>query len=72
MCEAFDPYYKWLGIPPDEQPAHHYRLLGIGLFESDCDVISNAADARMAQLRTYQQGQYAAEAVELRSVELTQ
>ncbi len=29
----FDPYHKWLGIPPDEQPANHYRLLGLELFE---------------------------------------
>ena len=65
MNETFDPYYKWLGIPPEEQPAHHYRLLGIGLFECDRDVICNAADARMTQLRAYQQGQRAAEAVEL-------
>ena len=65
MNEGFDPYHKWLGIPPEEQPAHHYRLLGIGLFENDRDVISNAADARMTQLRAYQQGQRAAEAVEL-------
>ena len=38
MSTLFDPYHKWLGIPPDQQPAHHYRLLGIGLFESDADV----------------------------------
>ena len=25
----FDPYHRWLGIPPEEQPADHYRLLGI-------------------------------------------
>ena len=35
----FDPYYRWLGIPPEEQPAHHYRLLGLTLFESDRAVI---------------------------------
>ena len=42
--DGFDPYRKWLGIPPQEQPPNHYRLLGIGLFESDFDVISNASD----------------------------
>ena len=31
MSAGFDPLYKWLGIPPDEQPPHHYRLLGIGI-----------------------------------------
>ena len=44
MAEAFDPYRKWLGIPVQDQPPNHYRLLGIELFEADPDVISNAAD----------------------------
>ena len=35
MSEAFDPYYRWLGIPPGEQPPDHYRLLGIERFEAD-------------------------------------
>jgi formylglycine-generating enzyme required for sulfatase activity len=53
---AFDPYYKWLGIASEEQPANSYRLLGVRLFEDDLDVISNAADQRMAHLRTFQTG----------------
>lgn len=53
-----DPYHLWLGIPPDEQPAHHYRLLGIRLFEGDADVIENAADQRMAHLRNFQSGKH--------------
>jgi hypothetical protein len=53
---AFDPYYKWLGIPPHEQPPDHYRLLGINRLESDLDVIDHAADGRMALLRTFQSG----------------
>ncbi len=36
---TFAPYHKWLGIPPADQPANHYRLLGLNLFESDPDVI---------------------------------
>jgi formylglycine-generating enzyme required for sulfatase activity len=55
----FDPYYKWLGIPPSEQPPNHYRLLGIALFESDPDVISNAADRQMIHVRTFQSGKRA-------------
>jgi len=54
----FDPYRKWLGIPPKEQPPNHYRLLGIGLFESDPDVISNAADRQMVHVRTFQSGRH--------------
>jgi len=40
----FDPYHKWLGIPPDEQPPDHYRLLAVRRFEDDPDVIAAAAD----------------------------
>jgi len=53
-----DPYYQWLGIPPGEQPPNHYRLLGIAVFESSSDVISNAADQRMGYVRTFQAGEY--------------
>jgi hypothetical protein len=56
----FDPYYKWLGIPPAEQPPNHYRLLGINLFEADPDVIQAAADQRMIHLRSFQTGQNSA------------
>jgi len=56
-ASAFDPYHKWLGIAPNEQPANHYRLLGINLFESDPDVISHAADRQMAHVRSFQTGQ---------------
>ncbi len=56
----FDPYRKWLGIPPEEQPADHYRLLGIARFESDPDVISNAADRQMVHVRSFQSGKFSA------------
>jgi phosphoribosylformylglycinamidine (FGAM) synthase PurS component len=56
MEPSFNPYRKWLGIPLEEQPPNHYRLLGIAVFEDDRDVISNAADRQMAHVRTYQTG----------------
>ncbi len=56
---SFDPYRKWLGIPAEDQPPNHYRLLGIGLFESDADVIANAADRQMVHIRSFQTGKYA-------------
>ena len=59
MGQTFDPYHKWLGIPPEEQPPNHYRLLAIKDLEADPDVIQAAADQRMAHLRTYQTGRYA-------------
>ena len=54
-----DPYHRWLGISPKDQPPNHYRLLGIDLFEADPEVIRDAAEQRMAHVRTYQLGQYA-------------
>jgi serine/threonine protein kinase len=60
MSAGFDPYHKWLGVPPADQPPHHYRLLGIALFESDSDVIEGAADRQMAHVRTFQSGQHSA------------
>jgi hypothetical protein len=59
MPEAFDPYHIWLGIPPEEQPANRYRLLGIRAFETNPDVIESAADRQMAYLRTLQSGKNA-------------
>ena len=56
VSATFDPYYKWLGIPKAEQPPNHYRLLGVNLFECDCEVIESAADQRMNYLRTFQYG----------------
>jgi formylglycine-generating enzyme required for sulfatase activity len=59
MAKAFDPYHVWLGIPPEEQPPNHYRLLGINLFEGDPEVIDNAADRQMVHLRSFQLSKYA-------------
>jgi len=56
MSDEFDPYYHWLGIPPKNQPADHYRLLGVERFETHPDVIESAADQRMAHLRSFQSG----------------
>ncbi len=54
----FDPYHKWLGIPPKDQPPHFYRLLGVELFEADDDTIANAVEARMMLVKTFQSGRY--------------
>ena len=56
---AFDPYHRWLGIPPEEQPADHYRLLGIPRFECDPEVIRDAATRQMGHVRTYHLGPHA-------------
>lgn len=59
-AESFDPYHRWLGIPPKDQPPDHYRLLGVERFESHPEVISDAADRQMAHLRNHQLGEHAA------------
>ncbi len=53
----FNAYHRWLGIPLAEQPPHHYRLLGMGLFEADAAVIEASADRQMAHVKTYKAGQ---------------
>ncbi|MBS0204556.1 MAG: hypothetical protein JSS49_16760 [Planctomycetes bacterium] len=58
----FDPYRKWLGIPPKDQPPNHYRLLGLELYENDLDVIEGAAERQMSFVRQYQSGEHAAAA----------
>ena len=60
MSGTFNGYHVWLGIPPNEQPPNHYRLLGIAAFETDLDVIEHAADRQMAHVRTFQSGRHGA------------
>lgn len=61
MSDGFDPYHVWLGIPPGEQPPHHYRLLAISLFEAAPEVIENAAERQMAHVRRAAHGKHADE-----------
>jgi hypothetical protein len=61
----FDPYHKWLAIPPGQRPPTHYQLLGISPTETDADVIEEAALQRTAHLRTYQIGPHAQECTRL-------
>ncbi len=65
MADSFDPYHIWLGIPPEDQPPDHYRLLGVKQFESNPDVLESAADQRMAHVRSFQTGKRAAESQKL-------
>ena len=65
MSEAFDAYYTWLGIPPEESAGgvpNHYRLLGLTPFESNPSVIDHAADRVLIHLRTLSSGPQGAEA----------
>ncbi|MDB5388413.1 MAG: hypothetical protein JWM11_4059 [Planctomycetaceae bacterium] len=65
MPAVFDPYHKWLGILPKDQPPHHYRLLGLEPFEDDVQVIETAANRQLGFLRGYQSGEYAAQCQQL-------
>ena len=65
MDSSFNPYLKWLGIPLKDQPPHHYRLLGVELFEGDAEVIERAADRQMTYIRSLQTGEHAAAAQNL-------
>ncbi len=56
--DTFDPYHKWLGISPKDQPPNHYKLLAIDRFEPDVDVIASAADKQMTHIRSYQVGKH--------------
>ncbi|MBN2476238.1 MAG: hypothetical protein JXB62_16620 [Pirellulales bacterium] len=58
MSDSFDPYHRWLGISPKDQPPNHYRLLGVDTFEDDPNVIESAADRQMAHVRTFQTGKH--------------
>ena len=56
MPDEFDPYQEWLGIEPHEHPVDHYRLLGIQQFETNPEVVHQAADERMTEIRLHQTG----------------
>jgi hypothetical protein len=58
----FDPYLIWLGIRDPRRPPHHYRLLGLELFEDDPEVIQNAADRQISYVRRFLVGEHAPEA----------
>lgn len=56
MTESFDPYHEWLGIPPSQQPADHYGLLGVPRLTASMDEIRSAAEQRMVYVRSFQTG----------------
>lgn len=58
----FDPLHQWFGIPADQQPPTHYRLLGLEPMESDASVIHAAADKQLAFLHQLTNGEHTAAA----------
>lgn len=65
MSQWFDPYAQWLGIPPEEQPPDHYRLLGLPRFEPSRQAIADAIQARVALLAEHRTGPLAEQAAKL-------
>jgi len=65
MPGKFDPYYRWLGIPPKEQPPNHYRLLGLDLFEADPALIDSFALRHTSFLREITDGPHLPDAQRL-------
>ncbi|TWT59486.1 J domain-containing protein [Rubinisphaera italica] len=51
----FEPFYKLLGIPADQQPPNYYQLLGISIDEDDLDVIRVASRQRRALIKSHSQ-----------------
>lgn len=58
MSAPFDPYHKWFGIPPAQQPPTYYRLLGVEVYEPDREVIDAAANQRTAYLQDLAGGEH--------------
>lgn len=58
----FDPYHRWLGIPPHEQPPTHFRLLGVSDREDDPEVIASAAKRQFQFVKAQSGGPHAADA----------
>jgi WD40 repeat protein len=61
----FDPYHRWLAIPPGQRPPTYYQLLGITPDETDNEVIEDAALRQTSHVRLYQTGPYASECTAL-------
>src|SRR5882724_6577958 len=65
MSDDFDPYQKWLGIPPQEQPPNYYRLLTLKPLEANLDAI-DATSAKLTEyLEARSKGKNAAHALRL-------
>lgn len=65
MAAAFDPYHKWLGIPPGCRPPTHYQLLAISPEERDRSVINAAVTRQSAYVRNFQVGEHGADAARI-------
>ncbi len=54
--KSFDPYHKWLGIRDCGSPPNYYRLLGLELWETDAEIIHDAAFRQLNHVRQFRVG----------------
>jgi len=59
---SFDPYHKWLGIPPGRRTPTYYQLLGLQPGEADATVIEAAAARQTSFVARFRGGPHDAEA----------
>jgi hypothetical protein len=59
MTTPFDPYHRWLAVPPGRRPPTFYQLLGVAPTEDDPEVIEEAALRQASHVRMYQTGPHA-------------
>lgn len=64
-ASSFDPYHKWLGIPPNQRPPTFYQLLGLSPSEQDLDVIHAAVIRQSTYVRNFQAGPHGLEATRI-------
>ncbi|HUY92090.1 MAG TPA: hypothetical protein VMV10_25335 [Pirellulales bacterium] len=65
MADAFDPYHRWLGIPPGVRPPTHYQLLAISPEEQDRAVINAAVTRQSVYVRNFQVGKHGSDAARI-------
>ncbi len=68
MLDLSTALHEWLAIPKDEQPADHYRLIGVRRFESDMNIVIACAEQRLRFLAQFDGTENAATAAELRQM----
>ena len=67
MDNSFDPYHQWLGIPKEDQPPNHYRLLGLDMFEENEQVIARVGERQIMHVDKFTSGEHHAVAQQILS-----
>jgi hypothetical protein len=49
MPAEFDPYHRWLGIRPEDQPVADYRMLDPSRLEDDPEVVREAGGGQIGR-----------------------